>query len=57
MFKGIPTKKVKCPKEREETKYILAFHAEGKKHLLCKLQSLLKFEIDGVRTPEMKAFT
>ena len=27
-----PLKKVKCPnKKEEETKYILAFHAEGKK--------------------------
>ena len=24
------TKKVKCPKEEKETKYTLAFHAEGK---------------------------
>ena len=35
MFKGFPTqttKKVKCPKKKkEETKYTLAFHAEGKK--------------------------
>ena len=34
MFKGFPTKKVKCPQEKkkkEETKYTLAFHAEGKK--------------------------
>ena len=37
MFKDFPTKitqKVKCPKketkEKEETKYTLAFHAEGK---------------------------
>ena len=37
MFKGFPKpKKVKCPKKekekkKEETKYTLAFHAEGKK--------------------------
>ena len=35
MLKGFQPKKVKCPKEKkeeeEETKYTLAFHAEGKK--------------------------